>query len=307
MKIPSISVIIVSYNVSDLLKACINSIKKYANGVALNIIVVDNNSTDDSCSMLKTLPEVTLIENKFNAGFSAANNQGIAISKGDYIFLLNPDTEFVEDVLSKLIAECSTDKKLVAPKLLNTDGSLQLSCFKFPSVWFIIFESLFLHSLLKVDKYNPTQLLSNTTVDAVSGAAIFFNRSILKKLNGLDADLFWMEDIDFCYRNFKHGGTTSYLADVSLKHHSGKSSIHNYHIVISNQMLSKLKYLRKHGNFISYCFAVLFSVFHVLSRILVFALLAGFSHKAQVKLKAYVFAFKKMFAYILFGSKKIVS
>ena len=91
---PSISILIVNYNVQELLLACLTSIYKFTDGSTFEIIVIDNNSTDESISAVrKSFPDVILIENKVNAGFPEANNQGMRISTGDYIFLLNPETE----------------------------------------------------------------------------------------------------------------------------------------------------------------------------------------------------------------------
>ncbi|MBL7927289.1 MAG: glycosyltransferase family 2 protein [Bacteroidia bacterium] len=303
----TVSVVIVSYNVCDLLVVCIQSLQKHAGNFALEVIVVDNNSTDNSCAVVKTMADVTLIENKFNAGFSAANNQGIAVSKGDYILLLNPDTELKQDVITTLIANVSTQHTLIAPQLLNSDGSLQLSCFKFPSVWFVVAEALFLHVIFRNHIYKPNQLKQNRNVEAVSGAAILFHKSSLKNLHGLDPQLFWMEDIDFCYRNFLNGNFTYYVTDVNLIHHSGKSSTKNYHIVISNQILSKLKYLRKHSNAVNYYIAVVFSFIHIISRLVALALFYLFSHIARIKFKAYFFSLKKFFKYFASNNQTIIT
>lgn len=101
---PYVSVIIINYNVKELLLQCLSSLyKKSNNSLHLEVIVIDNDSKDDSvASVLKEFPQVILIANKFNVGFSAANNQGLLIAKGEFIFLLNPDTEIIENTLEQL-------------------------------------------------------------------------------------------------------------------------------------------------------------------------------------------------------------
>ncbi len=126
-----ISIIIVNYNVRELLLKCIQAIYHSSNK-NFEIIVVDNNSKDDSTVAVKEkYPNVIVVENKFNAGFSGANNQGMELANGEFILLLNPDTEIAVDALDLLLDyllrhnECS----IVGPQLLNSDGTLQ------PSIW----------------------------------------------------------------------------------------------------------------------------------------------------------------------------
>src|SRR5205085_9045237 len=137
---PEISIIIVSYNVKDLLFKCIASIKKFVSS-SFEIIVIDNHSADDTAAnVTRQFPEVKLIANNYNAGFPEANNQGLRKAKGNYIFLLNPDTELLEDSVSVLRKYLDSMEKagVVAPKLLNSDGSVQDSIFRFPKLSFIV-------------------------------------------------------------------------------------------------------------------------------------------------------------------------
>jgi GT2 family glycosyltransferase len=127
---PEVSVIIVSYNVKQLLFTCLDTLYKFNSILNFEVIVIDNESKDGSVQMVKeSFPNVHLIENNFNAGFSGANNQGMRIAKGEFIFLLNPDTEFLDDSLVKLVTftKSQPEISLVAPKLLNSDHSLQIS------------------------------------------------------------------------------------------------------------------------------------------------------------------------------------
>ena len=142
MEKTKVSIVIVNYNVKDLILKCLHSIIKFSSNLnELEIIVVDNNSSDDSVSVIKkTFPEVFVIENNINVGFPVANNQAFKIAKGEFIFMLNPDTEFLDDAIPQLSAflEENPTTALVAPKLLNTDRSLQRSFWRFPRIKYIV-------------------------------------------------------------------------------------------------------------------------------------------------------------------------
>src|SRR5271157_5385399 len=151
---PELSIVIVSYNVKDFLYSCIVSIRK--SKLTVEIIVVDNNSSDGSIEMVKEkFPFVKRIINTENLGFSYANNQGIALATSDNILLLNPDTELKDGSLEKMISYLQAQKELciIGPKLINSDVSLQLSCLKFPNVFNIIAEVFYLHFLFSSKEY----------------------------------------------------------------------------------------------------------------------------------------------------------
>jgi N-acetylglucosaminyl-diphospho-decaprenol L-rhamnosyltransferase len=305
---PQVSIIIVSYNVELLLLQCLYSIKKYFPvSYSYEIIVIDNNSTDGSAVAVKTnFPDVILIENKFNNGFSGANNQGIKISKGNIIFLLNPDTELTEHSLMKLFdfVDQNNANIIAAPQLHNTDGSFQNSCYIFPGALQIVLEALFLHSFVNIKTYSKEKLQNQIEVDALSGAALIFKKELTHKIGLLDENLFWMEDIDFCYRNFKTGGRNIYFPDAVIKHHSGQSAKKNYNVSISNQVISKIKYLKKHSGYLELTIAFIFSYMHIITRILIFGVLS-FSKINFLKFKAYLFTFKKLTGYLIAGNSKV--
>ena len=121
-----ISVIILNYNVCYFLELCVLSVQKALENIDGEIIVVDNNSPDDSCAMMKSsFPEVTLIENKTNAGFPKGNNIGVAQAKGEYVCILNPDTVVAEDTFEKVLAfaQSKTDLGIVGCKLIDGTGN----------------------------------------------------------------------------------------------------------------------------------------------------------------------------------------
>lgn len=299
MNSPLISIIIVSYNVKEFVLSCLASIQKADLRDKAEIILVDNNSSDDTVRAVSaSFPLSRVIANDFNAGFSGANNQGIREAKGEYIFLLNPDTEIFNDTLQKLEAFMQADKEvsIAAPRLLNSDGSLQQSAWPAPSAWNIVLETFFLHSLF-MKKYELAAD-ANREVYSASGAALFFRKSLVGKIGYLDENLFWMEDVDFC-RRAKEYGKIMYVPSAKVIHHSGKSSLKNYNTSVSNQLISKLKFFRKYKMRVSYVIGSFFAFLHIVSRILLFLLLSPVSQKARLKFSAYVFTLRKFAGFLL--------
>jgi len=302
-----VSIIIVNYNVKDLLQSCLNSINKFYSNDSFEIIIVDNNSNDGSIEIIKkNFPSCILLSNTTNAGFSEANNQGVKIAKGEYILLLNPDTEFKNDSLNSMIKYLETNPtiSIIAPKLLNADGSLQISCWKFPSVLNIIAETFFLHLIFKIGQYSEQMFDSLFEIDVASGACLLFRKELTNQIGLLDSNLFWMEDVDYCYRA-KSIGKVVYFPETEIIHHSGKSLRQNYNIAISNQIISKLKYLKKHFNSFYFFIGILFSIIHVITRIIVFGILSPFKNEYLLKLNAYICTMKKLLEYILFNNQKV--
>ncbi len=229
-----ISVIIVNYNVMDFLVNCIDSIYKSDIEAELEIIVVDNNSFDGSVDFVSNrFEDVLIIENKRNEGFAKAVNQGIDVSSGDYIFILNPDTVIQERTLHVLLNYMSHHPKvgLCGPKILNADGSLQITCKRsFPTPLVALPKVLGLSSLFPksrcAGKYNLTYLNPDETqkVDAVSGSCMFFSRTALEIAGKFDESFFMFgEDLDICYRIKETGFEVYYVPQTQIIHYKGES------------------------------------------------------------------------------------
>ena len=302
-----ISIIIVSYNVKDLLCKCISSIITSACNLNYEIIVIDNDSKDGSATAIRSqFPQATIIENKFNAGFSAANNQGMSIAKGQYIFLLNPDTEITGDALQQLkkYLEEHNDCAIVAPQLINPDKSIQLSVWKNHRVIDLVIETFYLHKFFSTINYPIQKLHTTFEGKTLSGAALFFRRSLMDKIGMLDENLFWMEDIDFCYRAQKQGAIM-YLHSAQIIHHSGQSQKKNYGMSISNQLISKLKYFKKHSNTISVLTATISCFIFIITRIAAFGVLTPLNPIYKLKAQAYIYTFRRYLKYILLNDKSL--
>ncbi len=303
-----ISIIIVNYNVKQLLLTCLRSIYSKTNeALLIETIVIDNDSRDDSVDAVeKEFPQVILIANKFNAGFSGANNQGISIAKGEFILLLNPDTEIIGNTLSQLVNYINNDIScaIVAPQLLNSDGSIQNSVWKNHSVGDLIIETFYLHKFFNFINYPTTQLTTTFKAKTLSGAALFFRRTLINKIGMLDEQFFWMEDIDFCYRAQQYGSLV-YLHTAQIKHYSGQSQKKNYNVAIANQLLSKLKYYKKNTSALSTLAANLSCFIFIITRLIIFSSLIPVKEIYKLKAKAYFYTLKRYFNYLFFHDKSL--
>jgi GT2 family glycosyltransferase len=294
-----VSIVIVNYNVKDLILTCIRSLYQFCDSTGdLEIIVIDNQSIDGSCQAIRTeFPDVILMENSENEGFPKANNQGFSIAKGDYIFMLNPDTEFQENSIEKLRQFLEDNKSVgvVAPGLLNTDGSHQSSVWRYPSLFSIFCEFHYLTSLLKRKNYLDKDFTKQFEAESFSGAAIFFRKSVLDKIGNLDETMFWIEDVEFCYRAVQNGIKCVYFPETKIIHHIGQSAKKNYTISISNQVFNKIKFFNKHhSNFLAKL-VILLSFLHVVQKSIVFGILSPFNVVYKRKASAYRYTIFKVF------------
>ena len=230
-----LSVIIVNYNVKNLLKDCLFSVQKAAHSIDTEIIVVDNASSDGSLEMLKSeFKDVKLIVNTQNIGFSKANNQGIAQATGQYILLLNPDTlvykNTFEDCL-KFSTQTNNCGGIGVQMLDASNQFLKESKRSFPSPWLALFRLSFLNKLFPnsalFNRYYLGHLSKdkNHQVEVLAGAFIWLKKSIADEVGGLDETYFmYGEDIDFSYSIQQAGYNNYYLGTISIIHYKGKST-----------------------------------------------------------------------------------
>ena len=230
-----LSIIIVNYNVKEFLQNLIYSIYKAGGKINYEIIIVDNASDDGSVEFLREkFPDIKLIINEKNLGFSKANNICLSIAKGKYILLLNPDTIVQEDTFEKMIKffEQTPDAGMAGCKILNPDGTLQLACRRsFPGPWTSFCKVTGLSNLFPGSKlfarYNLTYLDENQTyeVDAISGSFMMLKREAYEKVGKLDEQFFmYGEDLDWCYRVQKEGYKVYYVHDTQIIHYKGEST-----------------------------------------------------------------------------------
>ncbi len=296
---PDISVVIVNYNVKDLILRCLETLFEFKpSNIELEVIVVDNNSKDGSVQAIKmTFPDITIISNNFNAGFPAANNQAFRISKGRYVFMLNPDTEFFDNALEKmfLFMENNQDVSMIGPKLLNSDLSLQHSFWRFPKLRYLFFDTLYLSKCVKSKYYADKNIDEPFEADSFSGAAILFKHELLDSIGLLDEKLFWIEEIDYCYRAVQAGFKLVYYPYSVIIHHVGQSAKKNYNISICNQVVNKIKFYKKYHSTFKWLMVILLSLGHVISKLIVFSILSPFKKMYFLKAKAYIYTFPRVF------------
>lgn len=230
----TISVIIVNYNVREYLANCLASLRASQVQGTVEIIVVDNNSFDGSIDMVQSeFPEVRIVNNTANLGFAKAVNRGFENCSGQYVLILNPDTIVQEDSLAVLTAYMDEHPEVAisGPKILNADGTLQLSCKRsFPAPGIALpkilgFSKLFPRSPW-AGRYNLTYLDPDLIhkVDAISGSCMFIRRKTFEEIGLFDEKFFMFgEDLDFCYRAIKAGGEVHYVPITQIVHYKGES------------------------------------------------------------------------------------
>lgn len=296
---PDLSIVIVSWNVSALLKACLESIYRNAGPLHIEVIVVDSASSDNTVTMIRTaFPQVTLLAQSENVGFTRGNNIGLRQAGGQALFLLNPDTELIGDCLAQLVSYLEANPRvgIVGPHTLNTDGTYQSTRRRFPTRTLAFFESTWLQpfapaKLLEDFTFGSAPETATLDVDWVQGSALMARRAVLEQIGGLDEGyVMYSEEMDWCKRAKSAGWGVVYLGSASLIHHGGKSSEQvaaRKHIHFQE---SKLRYFRKyHGR----GFAAILRVFLLLNYLWQIALEGGKSalgHKRalrQERIRAY--------------------
>ena len=231
-----LSVIILNHNVRYFLELCVLSVQKATQDLDAEIIVIDNNSSDDSCAMMKQrFPNIKLIENKENSGFPKGNNIAVKEAKGEYICILNPDTVVAEDTFEKVLAfaKNKTDLGIVGCKLIDGTGNfLPESKRGIPTPW-VAFTKIFgLYKLFPksalFNKYYAQHLDENQTgkVDILVGAFMVMKRDLYNELGGFDENCFmYSDDIDLSYMALQKGKSNYYFHETTVIHYKGESTV----------------------------------------------------------------------------------
>lgn len=284
---PDLSIIIVSFNTKDLLKQCIDSVYANSQGICYEIIVVDNHSADDSLQMLnENFKDIQVIENKCNVGFARANNQGIRLSNGRYILLLNSDTMVLNSAIEKLVGFLNSHKEagVVGPMVLNEDRTLQFSFGDFPSLLSEIARSFRLERRLIRRKILKDRRLGESVpfqVDWVSGSCFMIRREVYEEIGGLDETFFLFgEEPDWCLRARKAGWGIFYNPEPQIIHYSGQSTKKDYYLFIASRYESRLRLIDKHFSWLKRIVFRIIVVPALFARILIGSFMS-FSNKAE--------------------------
>ena len=231
-----LSVIILNYNVRFFLEQCVASVQEALTNIDSEIIVVDNNSSDDSCEMIKMrFPNVKLIVNNSNLGFPKGNNIGVAAANGDYICILNPDTVVASDTFEKILAFAEKQENLgiVGCKLIDGSGNFLPESKRGIPTPFVALTKIFgLYKLFPnwgfFNRYYAQHITENETgkVAILVGAFMIMKRDLYNEIGGFDENCFmYSDDIDLSYMALKSGKLNYYFHETSVIHYKGESTI----------------------------------------------------------------------------------
>jgi hypothetical protein len=252
-----LSIIIVSYNTEELTVNAIQSVLASQTDYAYEIIVVDNASSDQSVARIRErFPQLTVLQNEFNEGFSKANNRGIRISRGRYILLLNSDTIVQPDTLDVMIRFMDSHPRVGAAgcKVVMPDGSLDRACRRgFPTPSASFYYAFGISKLFPNNpRFNQYQLSyldpdKDYPVDCLVGAFMMVRRETIEQVGLLDEDFFmYGEDIDWCYRIKQAGWQIHYYPYTQIIHYKGASSRRKPRKMIVEFHRAMILFHRKH-------------------------------------------------------------
>jgi GT2 family glycosyltransferase len=251
-----VSFIVVTYNSAGYIPAFLASIQKYMLGVSYEIIIVDNCSVDDTVPLIREQrPDAHIIENKTNAGFGAANNQGAEVARGDFLFLLNADTEMLDNGISEAIRYARTNgTAIIGPKTLGIDKILLTTWKECSSLnyhmWDLVTGALRLKRFFRPKSTGELQV--EQEVEFLTGSAMLISRAAYEKLGLFDEQFFFTgEERDLCMRYTRAGLKLVYFPGWSILHYVSYGNPNSpFHYI--NWVKSSLKLARKHGGFLGY-------------------------------------------------------
>ena len=224
-----LSVVILNYNVRYFLELCLQSVAAALEGIDSEIIVIDNDSKDGSCAMVKEkFPSVVIIENNSNVGFSKANNQAVKVAKGEYVCILNPDTVVAEDTFESILefANQQTNLGIIGCRLVDGLGMFLPESKRNIPIVKIAIKKIIGNS--KAYYANHINEFDTAKVEVLVGAFMVLKRSLYNSLEGFDEDYFmYGEDIDFSYKSLKKGYDNYYFGNTSVIHYKGESTRRN--------------------------------------------------------------------------------
>jgi len=251
-----VSIVIVNWNTKDMLANCIDSINKETTSIQIEIIVVDNNSSDGSQEVVrKKYHDVVLIANTENLGFSKANNIGIKRARGKYICLLNSDTIILEHAIDQMYAfmEENVRTGILGPAILNEDLSTRQTCRIFPTLHTELNWALRLDKIFPGLKFFSLDLMvyfkhdKTSAVDVVPGSCMFIKKEAIDAAGMLDElFFFYAEDVDICKRFKNKGWEVIYFPQARVIHFGGISTAKAPLRFARQLLIANIQYWRKH-------------------------------------------------------------
>jgi GT2 family glycosyltransferase len=242
MKNPKLTVIVVTYNSSGEIEACLRSIRDTIETLSYELILVDNASRDDSVDRSRRcFPGVIIVANEENTGFPAANNQALRRARGEYVLLLNPDTVAHTGAIERLVATLEEHPEVgICGASLRDGEGIQAHDLRQLTFARMAIE------ICGLDRFSP-KFLPPERQEAVSGAAMIFRRSLASEIGLLDEQMFWGEDGDYCLRASQAGYAVWRAQSAVITHFVGRSTIGNLAVYLRKQYTTRMRYIRKHG------------------------------------------------------------
>jgi len=264
---PMLSIILVNWNTREILRNCLQSIYTYTVGLPFEVFVVDNGSSDGSAQMVReNYPQVILIANSDNKGFAAANNQALALAKGDYVLLLNSDTYLIDNSLLKAVefAERHPEAGMIGCRVLNADGALQPTCFQYPSLLNLFLGAFYLPKLFPKSRFFGRERMTwwkrddLREVEVITGCFLLVRAEVIRQIGFLDESFFmYGEETDWCYRACQAGWKLLFTPEARIVHLGGASSRQNRPEMMLQLRGSILLFIKKHRSRAEYCLSCL--------------------------------------------------
>lgn len=267
-----VSVIVVNWNTREMTCECIHSVYQQTRDANIEVIVIDNASSDDSAGAIRErFPDAVLVENETNRGFAAANNQGIRIATGRYVLLLNSDTLVLDGAIDKTVkyADSNPDIGILGCRVLNADRTLQPSCFMFPSVLNMTLSTTYLYKFFPKSRFFGRERMTwwdrsdTRDVEVVTGCFMLIRRGVFDSAGLLDEDYFmYGEETDFCFRAKAAGFRNVFAPHAQIIHYGGSSSKQARLAMTLHTRASILLFLKKNKGTVAYRFGcVAFSLY----------------------------------------------
>jgi len=290
-----VSIIIVAWNVRQLLYDCLKSVYEQTKGIDFEVIYVDNASEDGSVEMVrKEFPAIRIIQNDRNEGFIKANNRGIKVAMGRYVLLLNSDTLILDNAIAKMVkfADLHPEAAIVGCKVLASNRTLQESCFTCPSVLSMLLSATYLYKLFPKSKFFGREYMTwwdydnAREVEAIAGVCSLVRKEAIQQV-GLMNELYFVygDDPDWCYRFRKKGWQIFFTPEAQIIHFGGDTVKR----VSSEFMLqlhgSKLIFMKLHRTKLAFPIACFLTALFFFSRLpywLIIALFRKDSRKRSI-------------------------
>ncbi|HIJ71471.1 MAG TPA: glycosyltransferase family 2 protein [Planctomycetes bacterium] len=262
-----VSIIIVAWNVKELVRDCLKSVFDETKGIDFEVIYVDNASKDGSVEMVsQQFPKVKIIENKKNEGFIKANNQGIEIAEGRYVLLLNSDTVILDNAIAKTVkfAESHPEAAVFGCKVLNPDKTLQRTCSMYPSLLNMFLSAIYLYKIFPGSRFFGREEMTWWDFDDVRKVEVVYGCFSLVRKEAIDQvglmdPLYFVygDDPDWCYRFHKAGWEIMFTPEPEIIHYGGQNTKHisqTFRLQLSGSILIFMRLHRSKNAFPFACF-----------------------------------------------------